>query len=41
MEHMFHIQLKDNIFGEYELKSFATEILNAKYIMTDVAEVMK
>ncbi len=26
MEHMFHIQLKDKIFGEDWLKSFATEI---------------
>ncbi len=31
MEHMFHIQLKDKIFGEDWLKSFATEILDAKY----------
>ncbi len=41
MEHMFHIQLKDEIFGEDWLKSFATEILDAKYKKTDVAEVMK
>ncbi len=41
MEHMFHIQLKDKIFGEDRLKSFATEILDAKYKKTDVAEVMK
>jgi hypothetical protein len=27
---MFHIQLKDEIFGEERLKSFATEILDAK-----------
>ena len=41
MEHMFHIQLKDKIFGEDWLKSFATEILDAKCKKTDVAEVMK
>ncbi len=35
MEHMFHIQLKDKIFGEDWLKSFATEILGAKYKKTD------
>ncbi len=29
MEHMFHIQLKDKIFGEDWLKSFATKILDA------------
>jgi hypothetical protein len=31
MEDMFHIQLKDEIFGEDSLKSFATEFLDAKY----------
>ncbi len=41
MEHMFHIQVKNKIFDEDWLKSFATEILNAKYKKTDVAEVMK
>ncbi len=41
MEHMFHIHLRDKIFGEDWLKSFATEILDAKYKKTDVAEVMK
>ncbi len=41
MEHMFHIQLKDAIFGEDWLKSFVTEILYAKYKNTDAAEVMK
>ncbi len=40
-EHMFHIQVKNEIFGEDWLKSFATEILGAKYKKTDVAEVMK
>ncbi len=41
MEHMFHIQVKANIFGEDWLKSFASEILDAKYEKTDVVEVMK
>ncbi len=30
MEHMFHIQLNDEIFGGDLLKSFATEILDTK-----------
>ncbi len=41
MEDMFHIHVKDEIFGEDWLKSFATEVLDAKYEKTDVAEVMK
>ncbi len=41
MEHMFHIQVKNKIFGEDWLKSFATEILDAKYEKTDAVEVMK
>jgi hypothetical protein len=41
MEDMFHIQVKDKIFGEYWLECFATEILDAKYEKTDVAEVVK
>jgi hypothetical protein len=41
MEDMFHIQVKDKIFGENWLKCFATEILDAKYERTDVAEVVK
>ncbi len=41
MEDMFHIQAKNKIFGEDWLKSFATEILDAKYEKTDVADVMK
>ncbi len=41
MEDMFHIQVKDKLFGEDWLKSYATEILDAKYEKTDVAEVMK
>ncbi len=41
MEDMFHIQVKDKLFGEDWLKCFATEILYAKYERTDVVEVMK
>ena len=41
MEHMFHIQVKNDIFDEDWLKSFATEILDTQYEKTDVAEVMK
>ncbi len=41
MEDMFHIQVKDKLFGEDWLKSFATEILDTKYEKTDVAEVIK
>ncbi len=41
MEDMFHIQVKDELFGEDWLKSFTTEILDAKYEKTDVVEVMK
>jgi hypothetical protein len=41
MEDMFHIQVKDEIFGEHWLECCATEILDAKYEKTDVAEVMK
>jgi hypothetical protein len=41
MEDMFHIQVKDELFGEDRLKSFAAEILDAKYEKTDVVEVMK
>jgi hypothetical protein len=41
MEDMFHIQVKDEIFGEDWLVCFATEILDAKYEKTDVAEVVK
>ncbi len=39
MEDMFHIQVKEKIFGEDWLESFATEILDAKYDKTDAAEV--
>ncbi len=41
MEDMFHIQVKDKIFHEDWLECFATDILDAKYEKTDVAEVMK
>jgi hypothetical protein len=41
MEDIFHIQVKDKLFGEDWLKCFATEILDTKYETTDVAEVMK
>ncbi len=41
MEDMFHIQLKEELFGEDWLKCFATEILDVKYNKTDVTEVMK
>jgi hypothetical protein len=41
MEDMFHIQVKDKIFGEDWLECFATEILDAKYEKTDVVEVLK
>jgi hypothetical protein len=36
MEDMFHIQVKDKLFGEDWLKYFVTEILDAKYEKTDV-----
>ncbi len=41
MEDMFHIQVKDEIFGEDWLECFAIEILDAKYDKTDAAEVVK
>jgi hypothetical protein len=41
MEDMFHIQVKDKLFGEDWLKSFTTEILDARFERTDVAEVVK
>ncbi len=40
MEDMFHIQVKDEIFGDW-LECFATETLDARYEKTDVVEVMK
>ncbi len=39
MEDMFHIQVKDKIFGEDWFECFVTEILVAKYEKTDVVEV--
>jgi hypothetical protein len=41
MEDMFHIQVKDEIFGKDWFECFATEILDAKYERTDVAEVVE
>jgi hypothetical protein len=41
MEDMFHIQVEDKLFREDWLECFATEILDAKYEKTDVAEVVK
>ncbi len=38
---MFHIQVKDVIFGEDWLECFATKILDGKYETLDVAEVLK
>jgi hypothetical protein len=40
MEDLFHIQVNDEIFSEDWLECFATEILDAKYEKTDVAEVL-
>ncbi len=41
MEDMFHIQVKDKLFGEDWLECFATKIMDAKYERTDVVEVVK
>jgi hypothetical protein len=41
MEDMFHIQVKDKLFGEDWVKCFATKILDAKYERTDVGEAVK
>ena len=41
IEDMFHIQLEDELFSEDWLKCFATEILDAEYKKTGVAEVVK
>jgi hypothetical protein len=40
-EDMFHIQVKDEIFGKDWLECFATEILDATYEKTGVAEAVK
>jgi hypothetical protein len=41
IEDMFHIQVKDKIFSKDWLECFATEILDAKYEKTNVAEAVK
>jgi hypothetical protein len=41
MDNMFHIQVEDEIYSEDWLECFATEILDAKYERTDLAEVVK
>ncbi len=41
MEDMFHIQVKDELFGEDWLKCFATKILDASNKRIDVVEVVK
>jgi hypothetical protein len=41
MEDIFHIQVKDKLFGEDWLKCFATQVFDAKFENTDVAEVVK
>jgi hypothetical protein len=41
MEEMFHIQVKDKLFGKDWLKCFVTKILDTKYERADVVEVMK
>jgi hypothetical protein len=41
MEDMFHIQVKDKLFDEDWLKSFATEIHDAKHEKADLVEAMK
>jgi hypothetical protein len=40
MEDMFHIQVKDELFGEDWLKCFTPKILDAKYEKTDVGDVV-
>ena len=40
MEHMFFIQAEDELFGEDWLNCYATEILDAKYEWTYVANVV-
>jgi hypothetical protein len=41
MQDMFHIQVKDELFGEDWLRCFATEILDDKHEKKDVVDVMK
>ena len=40
MEDSFYIQTEDKLFGEDWLECFATRILDAKYKLTDVSEVV-
>ena len=40
MEETYHIQYKDELLGQDWLKTYATEILYAKYKWTDVREVI-
>ena len=40
MEDMFFIQTEDELFGEDWLNCYATEILDAPYEWTDVADVV-
>ncbi len=40
MKEEFHIQVKDELFGEDWLKCFMTKILDANYEKTNVADVM-
>jgi hypothetical protein len=40
MEDMFFIQAEDELFGEDWLNCYATEICDAKYEWTDVADVV-
>ncbi len=41
MEDMFHIEVKDKLFGKDWLKCFVTEILDANHERTNVIEVLK
>jgi hypothetical protein len=41
MEDMFHIQVKDKLYGEDWLSCFATKILDTRCKKIDVVEVMK
>jgi hypothetical protein len=41
MEDMFHIQVKDKLFGKDWLRCFSTKILDTKYEKTDIAEVVE
>ena len=41
MKDMFHIQVKDKLFGEDWLKCLATKILDSNYERTNVVEAVK